>query len=68
MANEKQDKATSLYISFVMSWLWHKRDAQWHILHRVVYFFLTVATTTVIVSFDFRLTIPGKNLEHAQNA
>jgi len=29
MANEEQDEATSLYISFVMSWLWHKRNAQW---------------------------------------
>jgi len=32
----------------VMSWLWHKRDAQRRILHRVVCFFLTAATTTVI--------------------
>ena len=34
----------------VMSWLWHKRDAQRRILHRVVCFFLIAATTTVISS------------------
>ena len=32
------------------AWLWHKRDAQRHILHHVVYFFPTAATTTVISS------------------
>ena len=32
------------------AWLWHKRDAQRRILHRVVCFFLTAATTTVISS------------------
>ena len=32
------------------AWLWHKRDAQRRILHRVVCFFPTAATTTVISS------------------
>ena len=32
------------------AWLWHKRDAQRRILHRVVYFFPMAETTTVISS------------------
>ena len=42
------------------SWLWHKRNAQRRILHR--------DNNSNIVSFDFQVTIAGKNLEHAQNA
>jgi len=58
MVNEEQDEATSLYISFVMSMV---------MAHC---FFLSDGSdnNSNIVSFDFRVTIAGKNLEHAQNA
>jgi len=69
MANEEQDEAASLSISFVMSRLWHKRDAQRRVLHRVVYFFNDGGdNNSNIVSFHFQVTTPGKNLKHAQNA
>ena len=58
MANEEQDEATSLYISFVMSRVQHEPSLLIRpevrvascILHRVVCFFSPPATTTVISS------------------
>ena len=67
MANEEQDEATSLYIcdELVMA---QTRCTTAH--SPSCCFFLSDGgdNDSNIVSFDFRVTIVGKNLEHAQNA
>ena len=68
MANEEQDEATSLYISFVMSMvIAQTRCTTAHSPSRC--FFLSDGgdNNSNIVSFDFRFMTPEKNLEHAQN-
>ena len=67
MANEEQDEATSLYISFVMSMVMAQtRCTTAHSPSRCL--FLSDGgdnNNSNIVSFDFLLTIAGKNLENA---
>jgi len=63
MANEEQDEATSLYIcdELVMAQM---RCTTAHSPS----FLSDGGDNSNIVSFDFRVTIAGKNVEHAQNA
>ena len=56
MVNEEEDEAKSLYIQFVTA-------------HSPCLFLSDGGdNNSNIVSFNFRVTITGKNLEHAQNA
>ena len=65
MANEEQDEATYLYILFVMSMVMAQTRCTTALLVCDDY---GGKTPSPIVSVDFRVTTPGKNLEHAQNA
>ena len=67
MANEEQNEATSLYIcdELVMA---QTRCTTAHSPSRTLFLSDCGDNNSNIVSFDFRLTIAGKNLEHAQNA
>ena len=47
---ERRAKSSYVPLHSWWAWLWHKRDAQRRILHRVVCLFLTAVTTTVISS------------------
>ena len=69
MANEEQDEATSLYISFVMSMvLAQTRCTMAHSPSRCLFLSDSGDNKSNIVSVNFRVTIPGKDLKHAQNA
>ena len=69
MENEEQDEATSLYISFVMSMVMAQtRCTTPHSPSRCLFLSDGGDNNSNIVSFDFRVTSPGKNLEHVQNA
>ena len=69
MANEEQDEATSLYISFMMSMLIAQtRCTTAHSPSRCLFLSDGGDNNSNIVSFDFRSTTPGKTLEYAQNA
>ena len=67
MANEEQDEATSLYIcdELVMAQM---RCTTAHSPSRCLFLSDCGDNNSNIVSFDFRVTIAGKDLEHAQNA
>ena len=62
MANEEQNEATSLYIC--------DEQTRCTTAHSPSRLFLSNGgdNNSNIVSFDFRVTIAVKNLEHAQNA
>ena len=67
MANEEKDEATSLYILFVMSMVMAQtRCTTAHSSSRCL-FLSDGYNNSNTVSFDFRVTILGKNLGHAQN-
>jgi len=65
MANEEQDEATSLYLcdELVMA---QTRCTTAHSPSRSLFISDCGDNNSNIVSFDFRLTIAGKKLEHAQ--
>ena len=67
MANKQQDEATSLYMcdELVMA---QTRCTTAHSPSRSLFLSDCGNNNSNIVSFDFRLTIAGKNVEHAQNA
>jgi len=67
MANEEQNEATSLYMcdELVMA---QTRCPTAHSPSRSLFLSDGGDNNSNIVSFDFRVTIVGKNLEHAQNA
>ena len=67
MANEEQDEATSLYMcdELVMA---QTRCTTAHSPLRCLFLSDGGDNNSNIVSFDFPVTIAGKNLEHAQNA
>ena len=68
MANEEQDEATSLYISFMMSMVMAQmRCTTAHSPSRCLFLSDVSDNNSNIISFDFLVTIPEKNLEHAQN-
>ena len=68
MANEEQDEAMSLYISFVMSMVMAQTQCTTaYSPSRCLFLSDGGDNNSNIVSFDFRVTILGKNLEHAQN-
>ena len=63
MANEEQDETTSLYISFVMSMVMAQtRCTTTHSPPRCLFLSDGGDNNSNIVSFDFRVTIPGKIL------
>ena len=66
MANEEQNEATPLYIcdELVMA---QTRCTTAHSPSRSLFLNDCGDNNSNFVSFDFRLTIAGKNLEHAQN-
>ena len=69
MANEEQDEATSLYISFVMSMvIAQTRCTTAHSPSSCLFLSDGSDNNSNIVSFDFQVTTLGKSLEHAQNA
>ena len=67
MANEEQDEAPSLYMcdELVMA---QTPCTTAHSPSRCLFVSDGGDNNSNIVSFDFRVTITGKNLEHAQNA
>jgi len=66
---EEQDEAMSLYISLVMSMLIAQSQCTTaQSPSRCLFLSDGSNNNSNIVSFDFRVTILGKNLEHAQNA
>ena len=61
MANEEQDEATSLYISFVMSMVMAQtRCTRAHSPSLCLFLSNGDDNNRSIVSFDFQVTIPGK--------
>ena len=67
MANEEQNEATSLYICDELV-LAQTRCTTAYSPSRCLFLSDCGDINSNIVSFDFQLTIVGKNLEHAQNA
>ena len=67
MANEEQNKATSLYMcdEQVMA---QTRCTTAHSPSRSLFLSDCSDNNSNIVFFDFRVTFAGKNLEHAHNA
>ena len=69
MANKEQDEAMSLYILFVMSMVMAQMPyTTAHSPSQCLFLSDGGDNNSNILSFDFRVTIPGKNLEYAQNA
>ena len=63
MVNEEQDEATSLYISFMMSMVMAQtRCTMAHSPSRCLFLSDGGNNNSDIVSFDFRVTIPGKKI------